>query len=475
MVTKFKQTKNKSIVCCIVDNTNTYSSGWAREISVNISDFLLHRFIKHDFDVLIDSSEDDLLATASAEGYSHAVVIATGMSLGLSDRLFSAIERLCKQDFFIAGHVLERNENSYWRNGYYELHHQFYIVRLADYIELGYPAVGNQESIKHIQIAPLRSTTCLYNDHEVAEWIRPGTVEKEYDMKCHGWNIISVALKNNKTLIDLGEDIRNNKKYLYYEHDHVFLREMSYVYYNQFFCNNFTPAWNSDSLRQLSGIASPVDQYISVGIGVNWIRNLEQLGVTPDTRVVFTDINHNTLQFMKAMVEGWDGRNYAEFYRNHLPIMPNNVTQDINAYIDYADKEWTNFLANFSEWDIVWAKIKSLKFDYVLIDYMSTYNLDWIIPGKNTVMNISDMFTHSPYIATQSLKYRVSCENKLFTKIKKVDPNIHLIMTSRACDGYFEERQQREGPISTFELTDINLLKKPNWHLEDWNSTRILG
>ena len=36
-------------------------------------------------------------------------------------------------------------------------------------------------------------------------------------MKCHGWNLISTALTHNKTIIDLGTDIRDNKKYFYYE------------------------------------------------------------------------------------------------------------------------------------------------------------------------------------------------------------------------------------------------------------------
>jgi hypothetical protein len=475
MVTKFTQTKQKAIVCCIVDNTDRYSSGWAREVSVNISDFMLHRFDKHGYDIFIDADENKLLAAASADGYTHAVVVATGMSLGLSDRLFPAIDKLCEQDFFIAGHILDRNENSYWRNGYYELHHQFYIVRLADYLELNSPIVGDQETVTHTQIEPLRSIECKYNDHEVAEWINPGTVEKQYDMKCHGWNILSVALANNKTLIDLGDAIRTNKKYLYYEHDHVFLREMGDIYYNQFFCNNFTPAWNSDHLREYTDIKKPIEQYISVGIGVNWIRNLEQLGVTANTKVIFTDINHNTLQFMKALVEEWNGNDYASFYRSHLPIMPNNLIHNIDNHIAYANSEWETFLTKFDNWNEVWVKIKALTFEYVLIDYMSTYNLDWITPGKNTVINLSDMFTHSPYIATQSLKYRVSCENKLFNKIKQVDPNIYLIMTSRASDGYFSKRQQRDGIVSTFELTDINLLNRPNWHSTDWVSPRTLG
>lgn len=471
----FNQTKQNPIAICIVDNRDLYTSGWATEIAINISDFFIQRFINHGYDIFIGKDENEILESVCHYNYSHAVVVAMGMSLGLSDRLFPAIENLCKKDFFLAGHILDRNENSYWKNGYYELHHQFYVVRLADYKDLNCPFIGNQEEVVHTQIEPLRSTGCLYNDHEVAAWIKSGTNEKEYAMKCHGWNIISTALANDKTIIDLGTDIRDSKKYLYYEHDHVFLRLVSDIYHNQFFCNNFTPSWNSDQFKDQIPFEGPVEQYITVGIGVYWITYLERLGTTTNTKIIFTDINHNTLKFMKAMVEEWDGIDYAEFYRKHLPIMPNGTYRDVDAYIEYTTKEWNAFVSKYDNWQEVWTKIKSLTFEYVLIDYMSTYDLNWIELNKRTLLNLSDVFTHGPYIATQSLKYRVSCENKLLTKLKKIDPNINVIMTSRSADGYYPYIQIRDGAVNKFDLTDINLLKKTPWHEVDWVSPRMLG
>ena len=473
---KFKQIKKKSLVCCFVDNRHLYTSGWAIEVSNNISDFLIHRFSVRDYDIFIGSDEDALLLAANSDGYNHALIIAAGTSLGLSDRIFSALENLCKQDFFIAGHVLHRNEKSYYKNAYYELHHQFYVVNLKQYSELGCPEVGQAIEEEHTQIEPLRSEGYLYNDHEVAEWIKPGTVKKTYTQKLHGWNIISTALANNRTLIDLGTDIRDNKKYLYYEYDHVFLREVSGVYWNYFFCNNFYASWNSDSLQESFKFDGPVEQYITVGIGVYWISNLIKLGVTADTRVVFTDINYNCLKFMETMVNEWDGKDYHEFYHRHMPRLPNNTTQDVNAYIEYTRQQWEAFVAEYNNWEECWAKVKALKFDYVLIDYMSTYNLNWVESDKKTLVNLSDVFTHSPYIATQSLKFRISCENKLFNSFKKKDPNINVLMTSRAADGFHPvEKRIRYGTIKEFDLTDINELNKPIWHVTDWVSPRILG
>lgn len=464
----FHRINVKSILCCLVDNRHLYSSGWATEISNNLSDFLIHKFIVNNYDVLIDKDENLLLQEAANSGYDHALIIAGGTSLGLSDRIFVALENLCKKKFFLAGHILHRNNKSHHGDAYYELHHQFYVVNLKEYKELNCPIIGIQESIPHIQIEPLRSEGCLYNDHEIPEWIKPGTIKRTYTKKLHGWNIISTALDSNKILIDVGEEIRSSKKYLYFEHDHVFLREISSVYWNHFLSTNFYASWNSDKLKGDFTGDKAIDQYITVGIGVYWIHNLIKLGVTPDTKVVFTDINYNCLKFMETMVNEWDGNDYHEFYRKHIPRLPNNSKIDIESYIEYTRKEWEKFLLQFDNWDEVWNNIRSLKFDYQLIDYMSNYNLDWIIPGVNTLINLSNVFTHSPPVATQSLKYRISCENKLINNICKIDPNIKLSMTSRAADGFRTKENRIEfGYVKDFDLTDISELKKPMWHLLD--------
>lgn len=471
---KFNQVRKNPILLCIVDNRHLYQSGWATEISINITDFMIQRFIQHEYDIYIGADENTMLAEAATDNYSHAVVVAMGTSMGLSDRLFSAIENLCKQDFAVAGHILERNDKSYYKNGYYELHHQFYVVRLADYADMSFPILGTEENTQHVQTAPVRSEECLYNDHEVAAWIKPGHTEKTYSMKLHGWNLVATTLAHNKTIIDLGQDIRSNKTYFYYEYDHVFLRLISQVYDNQLFCNNFVVSWNSDLFKKQIPYEGPVEQYITVGTGVFWITYLDKLGITADTRVVFTDINNNCLQFMRAMVTEWDGVDYAEFYQTHLPLLPNSFNRDLDAYIEYTNKEWTDFVSKFDNWPAMWAKIKSLKFDFVLIDYMGVYNFDWIEKDKRTLLNLSDVFTHSPYIPTQSLKYRVSCENKLFAKLKERDPTIHVMMTSRAAEGFLKTTRT-SGSVDLFEPVDINQLRKPVWHEKTWSSPRLLG
>ena len=121
----------------------------------------------------------------------------------------------------------------------------------------------------------------------------------------------------------------------------------------------------------------------------------------------------SALRFTENMYESGKFYCLSFHYKKHLPIMPNGVHRDLGAYIEYTNREWNEFVAKYENWQDIWNKFKTLKFKYVLIDYMSTFDLNWIEPNRKTLLNLSDVFTHSPYIATQSLKYRISCENKL--------------------------------------------------------------
>jgi len=479
MVMKFRTEKKKSIVCCILDIIDNCKSIDAQGVCINLTDYLIHRFDLHEYDIFIDKDEDALLKASADDNYSHAIIISAGTSLGLSDRLFSAIDIFCKEDFFIAGHILDRGDHSYYnKNACFELHQQFYIVNLTDYKNIGSPFVGNEKREEYQQVAPIRSKECLYNDPEIPVWIKKGTELKTYSAKLHGWNILNVGLEHNKTLLTLPEQIRTSKKYLYYEHDHVFLKELSQIKYNHFFGMNFFAGWNSDNLRYNLPFDGHVEQYATVGIGFNWVKNLQLVGYTKDTRVIFTDINHNCLMFMKKMVETWDGKNYADFYWNNKPMLPNNPPYISDSYKEQIAEQWEKFLTTVDNWDNLWNEVKQLTYDYILIDYTAAFNFDWLDVGKNTLLNLSDLYNHSPFIASTSLKYRIACENMLFQKLQKKDPNITLMLTARAADGYWKVNpNQYLDKASNFVYTDINELKTPEWHKEDWknNSCRPLG
>ena len=171
--------KQKKIAYCILDLIEEQYSTTSQEIARNLSDFLLTSIIARGYDIFIDNNTDNLLRrVASDDYYSHAVVIITGTHMGLSERLFDAVEAKCQEHFSIAGHILDRSKFE----GYYEIHNQFFIANMSEYRRLGSPDMG--ESIwhdEHVKVEPIRSTEIVNNDDEIPVWIKQGHTEKKSD------------------------------------------------------------------------------------------------------------------------------------------------------------------------------------------------------------------------------------------------------------------------------------------------------
>jgi hypothetical protein len=158
-------------------------------------------------------------------------------------------------------------------------------------------------------------------------------------------------------------------------------------------------------------------------------------------------------------------------------MLPNNPPYIPDSYKEQIAEQWEQFLTTIDNWDVLWNKVKTLTYNYVLIDYTAAFNFDWLEPGLKTLLNLSDLYNHSPFIASTSLKYRISCENSLFQKLRNHDPNVTVMLTSRAADGFWKIKNiQRFDKVSNFVYTDIADLKTPAWHRDEWTSTsRPLG
>jgi hypothetical protein len=301
-----------------------------------------------------------------------------------------------------------------------------------------------------------------------------GTNDKTYKHKMHGWNFVDYGLKNNAVFCDVGDTIRNNKKYLYFEYDHVFYRHMPELFNYSLICNNMVTPWNSDSLPDSLNIGSPVDHYISTGTGLNWIHNLLKLGYHKNTKITFMDISYAVLSFMKSMIEEWDGVDYATFYMKQIKFVPDSYNYDLVAHEHRIRMWWEDFKKTFDNFDDVWNKIKCLKYDFKLVDFFVNNEYKFITPGEVTFINVSDAFNHVPYVYHAPVKFRVSRENNLIATLQKIDKNIILHIPTRIGRFYKPELSEKEklttGPVKDFSLWDINEFKAPPWQTNNWKS-----
>jgi hypothetical protein len=354
-ILEFNPVRKTDIAFCFVDNTRSYQSG-IREFMKNQADGTLATVYAKKWTIYQWIDEDALLRHACNKGHKWAVVFSTGTEFINGAAFFDAVQSMIKKDFFIAGHVLDRSD------AYYELHHQCYIINLEKYKELGWPVVGEQElGSKHIQYIPERSDDNIHDDYTPLTVNYGNYTREEYQHKCHGWNILSIAFDNKETVLVFNETVRSNKKHFYPESPKDFYKNLSWAYYRLNYCHTTFVHTSNTEIIEL-----PVRQYKQI--------------VTPASGVWFTD---------------------------YLAPGANVIMYDYNkASLDYWQGQRPEY--KFVQCDLLG--------ESNLLDYIDTS-----IP--DTFINLSNIFNYEGTVFFHSLAYRKYKETELVNRIKSILPS----------------------------------------------------
>jgi hypothetical protein len=355
---EFLSSKNKSVCFCLVDNIFRYESGWTRELIKNQADFTVSNIFSKKYDLFQDQDEDVLLKHAADQGYKYAVVFSTGTEFINGKTFFSYVNDLIKtSNFFIAGHLLDRKES------HYELHHQCYVINLEIYRKLQHPFVGKQQlGVKYKEIKPKRSEENFHDDYTPI-WIKSSLEESDYIHRCHGWNLISLALKGRYTIVPFNEIARSGKKHLYPENQALFVKNLQWVYSRIDYCaNSFVHKSNTEFLDIGKEF---YEQIIIPASGLSFLLNIRQ---NKNLKIVIYDYNQSALDYWKK-----------------------NLFKKPNIEYDFVKTD-------------------------LLIDGLSklTRNVE-----LKTVLNISNIFCYEGTAMLYSTEYRFTKETELFRNAPK--------------------------------------------------------
>lgn len=411
-IIEFKSLTQSRIAMCCVDRTAEAATDWIREIVKNQADYTVSNVLGKHYDLYQGLDEQDLLNHVADLGYEFAVVFSTGTEFINGYDFFAHIESLTNTDVALAGHILDRG------NAYYELHSQCYYINLRIYNQQKRPAVGDTElGCTHQQTLPTRSIE-NFHDNYTPLWISKGIEIKEYDHKCHGWNIVSCYLAADLKITAFSEEIKKSKIHLYPEYTMDFNKNVSWIYHRQNICaTSFVHTDNTENAADLPGAA--IKQVITPASGL-WHQSL--LSSEP-MKVVFYDYNLNSLEYWKI----------------HAPKMPNINYSFVHIDLLGESVDFTQFL------------------DVSLLDH--------------TIFNLSNIFSYEGTACFYSLAYRVFKENQLLKHIKDIAPNA-LVSINMRTGGAFCSLTNLHGEVTLSKdiaLTDISKLKKPTWHMnQDW-------
>lgn len=364
MVIKFDG-KNTKLAFCFVDNTWQYTSCWTRELIKNQSDFTITNITQKGYTIFQGLDEDQLLREASKE-FNHAVVFSTGTEFINGYGFFDAILSECTDDYVIKGHILDRGD------AYYELHNQCYLINLSNYKKLNMPIIGKQVlGNSHIQIEPIRSLENIH-DNYTPLFLSQGHVEREFQHKMHGWNIISKSLEQYPILA-FNDNIRNNKKHHYPENQNEFLKHSDWIYKREDYCaREFI---HTESTEWSNGDIFNIEQVLTPASGEWW-----KPFITNNCSVIMYDYNLQSINY-------WREKN------------PN---------------------------------YKFLLCD-LLFDELDIHILD---KNKKTLINLSNIFAYEGTAFTHSLEKRLYKESLLINKIKEYMPDAYINFSARACSGF---------------------------------------
>lgn len=306
------------MVFCLVDRLDLCQDNFSREVIKNQTDFIISSLVGKRYNVYQGLNENQLLRTAAEDNYEFAVVFSTGTEFINGSLFFNKMKELVQQDFFLCGHVLDRDD------AYYELHHQCYIINLKIFKKLGAPIVGDQDlGSKHIQISPSRSQENIH-DHYTPIWVSTGTISKNYKHKCHGWNILKTAFEQEQKVLVFDQEFRQGKRHHYPENRQDFLKNLSWIYYRDLECSsNFVHTANTECLRH---VKSKFEQVIIPASGTLYLDYINS------GSVVMYDYNEKSLQYWQKHLPRKEGISYS-FVKVDL-LGDNNL-------LDYVDKNKT--------------------------------------------------------------------------------------------------------------------------------------
>jgi hypothetical protein len=137
------------------------------------------------------------------------VVFHSGHTIRSVSRFREAIATLITQDFLLAGHIIHHPDT------YPSLHPQMFILNMRHYRMMQCPLVGHAEYGAPLLLhRPERSPDNVHDDYTPL-WLKPTHLSDIWNKRGFGWNLIEESLAHDLPVLNLPNDVRWAKRYLY--------------------------------------------------------------------------------------------------------------------------------------------------------------------------------------------------------------------------------------------------------------------
>jgi len=393
---------------------------------------------------------DDKLIELADRGVDFVVVSALGNYLRLGSINDEIISDSIDNNAPLVGHLLDRR-------GYYNIDPQFFCLNLQAWTAVGRPRFGAVPGVP----GGYRFTSCCverskenFHDEYTPYWIRPATGTQTYQVREFefGTHVVRTFLEHGYRLINVNNNIRNRKVYLYPTDNQ---KELEQLFKDWTFNPTVIPLQKyaghirglfADDLRTVYVLNSEpvlittprkIDHYVGVCGGLKAVAVLNSQGFDADTRVSLFDISKPALDYQRYLVANWDG-NFADYQQVF------DQYQKQHSDLIYAWRSWNTWDTEVSafltsarmtaaDFQSAWQQYCQLTIDYTLLDLHDTEQVDTFVNTLqgNVYMWVSNAYNMEHTIARYGLSWLKSRSDALIVALKQHSGSVCLEKENR--------------------------------------------
>ncbi len=383
----------------------------------------------------------DILKEAVDANYDYCVVQAAGCQIRNLSFHYD-IDTFIKEagDFGIAGHPLWKTDGRWL-----ELHHQFFIVNLKAYKDVGCPEFGLWER-PEIMLPVIERSEENFHDDYTPLWVKATGDHAMQPGAGQGWKLLSAMFDGGYNVITLTEKIRLSKFYTYPEHEAEKFAESLQTLtpypdmnWNQNkwigdinFAKNQIWLFNSEYMEIPN--ENTYDLAVSTASGFKIFDLFHNPRLTKTAKIIIYDFNPKSLDWYKHFYT-WHNEDLLECIRAFPerdnftwvgqwdPTFTENqgFNDGLNTVYDYYGEE------NFKEY---WRQFKSTPVEFHQVDlYRQPEKLAGLMigPGKKFV-NLTNIFSTD---ATQVIFGHAECiaaQGRCLGYLYTVDPTTDVTL-----------------------------------------------
>lgn len=431
----------KKVFLCY-DNTQDINS-LVHERLVDLNNFYHYSVQGWTFDST-DNLHNKLNELADSQ-VDFVVVSALGNFLRLSSIDDAVINDCINHNAPLAGHLLDRKD-------YYCIDPQFFCLNIKVWDQIGRPRFERKpQRTTFSSVAVVRSRE-NFHDGYTPLWIKPTADKQDYtlDFLDFGTHAIYKFLDNGYTLININQDIRNRKYYLYPDYNADELTELFttwntpseipvkqyYDVINWQFDNYDRTVYILNSEDVMVKIPSPIDHYSGVCGGLKAVGILYNNKFKDTTRVSLFDISQPALDYQKYIVEHWDGNfdNYLSVFEKYKQDHPDltYAWRSWNSWETEIDRFLQSAHMTREQFYDTWQRYIKLEIDYTCINlldidqvqqYFGSFNSD---VAKSYYVWISNSYFMEHTIARYGTNWLKQRSDNLVDTLKKLNGRVRL-------------------------------------------------